>query len=157
MEQKFERVEKHLYRRQYQTAGGEWTTLYYGRSKDWKGKHRAFPLGSDLKTARDELKVREARNIRREDFDEESRRGLTFSEWAKIYFKEKIDPEKRAGGIDREKRSFKNLEPFFGSIDVSEITRSKVMEYRTKRGQDPIVRRGKVVQGKKLSFATINR
>lgn len=29
MKQTFERIEKHLYRRQYRTAGGEWSTLYY--------------------------------------------------------------------------------------------------------------------------------
>ena len=29
MKQTFECVEKHLYRRQYQTAGGDWSTLYY--------------------------------------------------------------------------------------------------------------------------------
>ena len=69
MNQKFERIEKHLYLRQYQTAGGEWSTLYYVRFKDWKGKHRAFPVGSELKTAREELTVYEARNIRRENFD----------------------------------------------------------------------------------------
>jgi len=159
MNQTFERIEKHLYCRQYQTAGGEWSTLYYVRFKDWNGKHRAFPVGSELKTAREELRVYEARNIRREDFDadKEVKHGLTFSEWAAIYFRDKIDPEKRAGGIDREKRSFKALEPFFGAMELSAVTRSKVMEYRARRGQDPIVRRGKIVQGKRLSFATINR
>jgi integrase len=133
--------------------------LYYARFTDWKGKQRAFPLGSELKTARDELTIYEARNIRREDFDadKQNKRGLTFSEWAGIYFRDKIDPEKRAGGIDREKRSFKALEPFFGDMELSAITRSKVMEYRAKRGQDPIIRREKIVQGKRLSFATINR
>jgi hypothetical protein len=66
MNQTVERIEKHLYRRQYQTAGGEWSTLHYVRVqglegqgfKDWKGKQRAFPLGSELKTARDELNLR---------------------------------------------------------------------------------------------------
>ena len=160
MNQKFECIEKHLYKRQYQTASGQWSTLYYVRFKDWKGKHRAFPVGSNLDTAREERTVYEARNIRREDFDadkEEKKQRLTFSEWAQIYFRDKIDPDKRAGGIDREKRSFKNLKPFFGSMDLDEITRSKVMEYRTRRGQDPIVRRGKIVQGKIISFVTINR
>lgn len=68
-EPKFERIEKHLYRRQYQTADGDWVTVYYAGFVDWKGKRRIFPVGSDLKTARDELKVYGARNIRRGDFD----------------------------------------------------------------------------------------
>lgn len=35
MNQTFERIEKHLYRRQYQTAGGEWSTLFYAIFTDW--------------------------------------------------------------------------------------------------------------------------
>jgi hypothetical protein len=62
MNQKFERIEKRLYLRQYQTAGGEWSTLYYVRFKDWKGKHRNFPVGSKLKTAREELTVYQAQH-----------------------------------------------------------------------------------------------
>ena len=68
MNQKFEWVEKHLYRRQYQTAGGDWSTLYYVIFTDWKKKRPTFPVGSELKTAREELRVLQARNIRREDF-----------------------------------------------------------------------------------------
>ncbi len=52
-----QRLEKHLYKRQYQTACGDWSTFFYARFTDWKGKRRIFPLGSDLKTAREELKV----------------------------------------------------------------------------------------------------
>jgi len=44
---------KHFYRRQYRTAGGDWSTLYYARFKDSKGKQRMFPLGSKLEAARD--------------------------------------------------------------------------------------------------------
>ena len=99
MNQKFECIEKHLYRRQYQTAGGAWSTNCYVIFTDWKKKRRTFPVGSELKTAREELRVRQARNIRREHFDAEKAekaKGLTYSDWAKIYFKEKVDPEKRA-------------------------------------------------------------
>src|SRR5688572_14536102 len=65
MEETFERVTerhgentfpvKHLYRRQYQTAGGEWRTVFYAIFTDWQGKRRKFPLGSNLDDARDEL------------------------------------------------------------------------------------------------------
>jgi hypothetical protein len=36
MTQKFECIEKHLYRRQYQTAGRDWSAVYYARFVDWK-------------------------------------------------------------------------------------------------------------------------
>ena len=52
MEQKFERIEKHLYRRQYQTASGDWSTLYYGIFTDWKKKRRTFSVGNNLEDAR---------------------------------------------------------------------------------------------------------
>jgi len=60
MNQSFKRIAPHLYKRQYQAANGEWTTLYYGILVDWKGKRRSFPLGSELRTAREQLKIRES-------------------------------------------------------------------------------------------------
>ena len=160
MEIESKRIEKNLYKRQYQTANGEWTTLYYAAFVDWTGKRRTFPLGADLKTARQELAVLKARNIRREDFDadkEKPKTGLTFSDYGTPYFNGKVDPDKRAGGVGREKRSFKTLKTFFGDMLLSEIDRSKVMEYRAKRSAEPIIRRGKPVTGTKISFSTVNR
>ncbi len=90
MERNFEQVAQHLYKRQYQTTNGDWSTRFYAFFKDkLKGKRRSFPLGSDLKTAKDELKVLEARNIRKEDFDKDmeppkpKEQGITFSMWTK--------------------------------------------------------------------------
>ena len=70
----FERIEKHLYKRRYQTAGGEWSTLYHARFKDWKGRQRAFPLG-----IRAQDRARWAHDLRgaeysREDFTWTTRR-----------------------------------------------------------------------------------
>src|SRR5215467_6975726 len=69
MEIEVKRIDKNLYRRQYQTGNGEWTTLYYAAFVDWTGKRRTFALGADLKTARQELAVKRADNIRKKDFD----------------------------------------------------------------------------------------
>ncbi len=38
MEDKFKRIARHLYKRQYLTESGDWSTLYYGIFVDWKGK-----------------------------------------------------------------------------------------------------------------------
>jgi integrase len=63
--------------------------------------------------------------------------------------------------VERENRSYKTLKPFFGNLLLPEIKRSTIMEYRTKRLQDPIMRRGKPVmidgEAKTVSFVTINR
>ena len=153
MEEKFERIEKHLHTRQYQTAGGDWSTIYYARFTDWKGKRRAFPLGSDLKTAREELKVLEARNIRRGDFDKDGVQGMTFSKWAERY----LALVKHKRSLERDERTCKQLEKFFGSTLLPQITRAKVMEYKNLRLEGPIIRRGKPVEGKKIKVSTVNR
>jgi len=67
----FERIAEHFYKRQYQTSKGEWRTKYVALLTDWTGKRRKFPLGSDLKTAREQLKILEARNVKHEDLDKE--------------------------------------------------------------------------------------
>jgi len=69
METSFECIDKGFYKRQYQNTNGDWSTLFYGIFVDWTGKRRTFPLGTDMRTAKEELTVLRARNIRREDFD----------------------------------------------------------------------------------------
>ena len=62
-EKKFEQIEKHLYRRQYQTASGDWSTVFYAVFKCWDGKRRWFPAGNNLKAAREVLTLRLADNM----------------------------------------------------------------------------------------------
>ncbi|MBI3058896.1 MAG: site-specific integrase [Deltaproteobacteria bacterium] len=106
MEQKFERVEKHLYKRQYRTAGGDWSTL-----------------------AKEELKVLEARNIRREDFDKDSTRGLTLYAWMERFFQ--VKASKRS--LDKDKVSAERLKGFFGDCALDSITTSQTEAYKQKR------------------------
>jgi hypothetical protein len=75
MTQKFERIEKHLYVRQYQTAGGEWSTIYYAEFTDWQGIRRKFPLGDDLPDARDKLGELRNLNKGRYDWDAEKKKA----------------------------------------------------------------------------------
>jgi integrase len=164
---KFERGKRcpGLVRRRYETTEGEKRFKFYARfTCKLKHKRRCEPLGSDEKTARALLQQLLADNLNGKDFDavaEPTKQGITFREWAKDYFANKIDPEKHAGGIDREKRSYKALEPFFGDMLLSDIKRSTIMEYRAKRLNQPIMRRGKAVEfdgkQKKVSFVTVNR
>jgi hypothetical protein len=60
MDETFERVTerhgkvevpvRHLYRRQYQTATGDWRTIYYGIFTDWKGSGESSRLAPILMT-----------------------------------------------------------------------------------------------------------
>ncbi|HEY2920939.1 MAG TPA: site-specific integrase [Candidatus Binatia bacterium] len=169
MKQKIKRVKRvaHLYVREYETAAGDDRKKYYGIfTCKAKGQRRVFPLGGDLGTAKEALALLLADNVKGDgkDFDAEranEKRGYTFSEWAEEYFAKKVDPEKHAGGVEREKRSYETLKPFFGNMLLSEIKRSTIMEYRTKRLQEVIMRGGKPVkfdgQVRTVSFVTVNR
>lgn len=71
MQETFERIAEHLYKRRYQTAGGAWREVYYARFTDWRGIRRKFPLGDDVDHARDKLGVLHRRNEAEFDFDKE--------------------------------------------------------------------------------------
>jgi integrase len=154
MNQKFERIEKHLYRRQYQTAGGELSTIYYAEFTDWQGIRRKFSLGDELSDARD--KLGELRNLNKGRYDwdaekkkaeEKKRRAVIFSQWGKRYFDDALNPnpDMRASSIDREKRAFALLDKFFGDLALVEITKSKILDYRKKRAAEGVC------------FVTVNR
>ena len=154
MKENFKRVEKHLYRRQYQTAGGEWSTLYYGIFTDWQGIRRTFPLGNALQDARDALgglrnfnKGRYDWDAERKKMEERRRREVTFLQWGCTYFEKNLNPntEMCASSDDRENRSFAHLKAFFGDLPLVEIRKGKILEYRKKRGADGV------------EFTTINR
>jgi hypothetical protein len=147
MHEKFERIEKHLYRRQYQTAGGEWSTLCYARFTDWKGKNRAFPVGSDLKTARDGLRVYEARNIRREDFDLDKKKTDPEPERLTVarYLPKFLETKKALPSYGFWKSCCSHLERLLGPIALDEITRAKIAEYKQLRLSEPINRHGNPV------------
>ena len=165
MEQKaiFDRVAPHLYKRQYQTASGEWSTIFYARFVcRLKGKRRLFALGADLRTAKEEMKVLEARNVRREDFDaakvqevNERNAALTFSEWGKLYFAEKCNKQKRS--IEWERCMFRNLESRLGSLALADIDEPVIDAYKNARLEDAIVRHGKPIENSRVSFSSVNR
>jgi integrase len=163
----WERVKStpHLWRRRYLTIDGERREKFYARfTCRLKKKRRCEPLGGDLAAAKERLAQILAANYSAKDFDEANeptKQGITFREWAAEYFAHKIDPTRKAAGIDREKRSYKPLGKFFGDMLLTDIKRSTIMQYRNKRLQEPIKRRGKVVMvdGKPRTptFLTVNR
>lgn len=157
MKQKLECVEKHFYKRQYQTAGGDWSTIFYARFTDWKGKRRAFPLGSDPRTAKEELKVLEARNIRREDFDAEKERakikGMTLGEWLDRY----LDLVKHMPSWKTKKAQCAHLKRLLGSLPLQDVTKVRIMEYKNRRLSESLVRHGELVEGTSIMGSTVNR
>jgi len=159
MEQTFERIERHLYKRQYQISTGEWSTLFYAKFTDWKGKLRTFPLGSDLQGARDRLGVLHKRNDAEYEFDAEAEKkkriALTFSTWADecmmrqkagtIITRSRKRPKEST--LERELASISVLKKYFGELPLSEITIKKIPDYQPWRTSQNLVRCGKAAKG----------
>jgi len=148
MEQKFERVEKHLYKRQYQTASRDWSTLYYGIFTDWKGIRHRFSLGENLGRARNKLGELRRKNDAEFDFDKDKAdreaREMTFSKWVAQC------PAKS------ESAHLAHLGAFFGHMSLSKIDDETVGEYRKKREAETLIRHGKP-SAKLVSGTTINK
>lgn len=124
------RIEKHLYERKHQTATGEWSRSYYVRLKDWKGVRRVWPAGDTLKTARAKRAEYEHRNALREDFDLAKVKGMTFATWAEIYLKKHAIKKK---SLAEDQRMVGVLCESFGNMLLSQITRTKVEEFKQLR------------------------
>src|SRR2546422_4628729 len=147
MDQKFERVERHLYKRQYQTANGDWSTLYYGRFVDHKGKRRLFPLGDTLEGARDKLGVLHKRNDAEYDFDKKKQereeakiKGMTLAEWLDRY----LELVKNTPSWKTKKAQCAHLKRLLRgenqrSLTLPEVNRVRIMEYKNRRLSEPLV------------------
>jgi integrase len=158
---------KHLYRRQYQTAGGDWRTIFYAIFTDWKGKRRKFPLGSEIKAAKEALAIYEARNVKREDFDAEKEqaraeaRRLTLEQWGELYFAEMINPGLRSAAWQR--IMFNRLKASsLGGMFLDEIDEAAIDDYRDRRLRDPVTKfNGKDGEhkptGRRIAYSTVNR
>jgi hypothetical protein len=113
------------------------------RFKDWKGKHRTFPVGSELKTARDELRVYEARNIRREDFDLDKVKptaGMNVASWADNYFD--LEEVKSKRSIDRNRGLVVPIKRLLGEKPLTDLCREDLFAYQNARRQEGILRGG---------------
>ncbi len=140
---KFERVKKvkHLYKRQYKTKNGDWSTVYYARFTDWKAKRRLFPLGDNLESAKTELEKIRGRNASREDFDAAKIKlepGMTLAQWADCYFDLEEVKEKRSLGRDRQHVS--HIKRHLGSKLLADLEQGDLFRYKNARGKEPIIR-----------------
>jgi len=159
MNQKFERIARHLYQRKYRDAAGDWTTLYYARFVcRLKEKPRIIPLGSDESLAKDKLKKLEAKDVDRYDFDVDRQRvkaperdgkasPFTFTEWSEKY--PTFDDVKRKRSLPDELTMIRlHLKPFFGALLLTEIPRETLCRYTEHRSTETVIR-GKTGHSKK--------
>ena len=153
-----EKIERHLYRRQYQTAGGDWVTKFYAVFTCHDGKRRTFPAGDDLQSAKDKLGVLRKRDSGEFDFDAEKRKRevrVRLSEWGRVYFEKMIDPNKRS--LEWQRSMFAKVESRLGDYYLDEIDETVIDDYREKRLREPIIRHGKPLKDTQVSYSTVNR
>ena len=160
MKDKFKRIERHLYRRQYLTGNGDCSTLHYGIFVDWKGKRRKFPLGSELRPAREQLQILEADNVKKKDFDLEKieqekakTQGMTLAEWLNRY----LELVKHTPSWGTKKAQCAHLKRLLGSLPLSQVGKVKIMEYKQRRLSEPLMRHGEPVKGTSIMGSTVNR
>jgi len=160
MNQKFECIEKHLYRRQYQTAGGDWSTKFYVLLTCWDGKRRTFPAGDRLDGARDDLGRLRTLDKGRFNFDAEKQerekakvKAMTLTEWLDRY----LDLMKNTPSYSTKMAQCAHLKRLLGHLTLSDVTKVRVMEYKQRRLSEPLVRHGEAVEGTQIKGATVNR
>ena len=157
----FECVEKHLYRRQYRCAGGDWSTKFYAIFVCHDGKRRTFPAGETVGDARDELGRLRVLDRGRFDFDAEKRqqqaakvKPMLLSEWLDKY----LDLCKDMPSYRTKKAQCGPLKRLMGHLTVAEASsRVRIMEYRSRRSSERLTRHGKAIEGTKITGATVNR
>ena len=154
--EEMEKIERHLYRRQYQTAGGDWSTKFYAIFICWDGKRRTFPAGDTLPDGRDELGRLRTLDKGRFDFGAEKRereqakvRALTLSEWLDRY----LELMKNKPSFAIETAQCAHVKRLLGHLTLSEVTKVRILEYKQRRLSEPIIRNGKAVQGSVIKGA----
>jgi len=146
------KLPRYVYRQRYKVRGGYVRTLYYVRFTDWKGKKRVFPAGDSPEAVKEIRDGILKKNYAQYDFDRPERADVTFAQWADYCL-----------GLVRDKKSFpricqhaEHLKGFFGPLLLSEITKTKILEYRALRLTAPIIRHGKPARGI-VKLSTVNR
>jgi integrase len=151
MEEKFERVMDAdgkpipwLYVRQYGRV-----RRHYAVFTDWQRIRRRIALGKNLTLQRAIKKLGdvEKKNTNEFDFDEAKTRGMTISKWA---------DECKSALNERDAISLVHLKAVFGAKPLAKITDKELKDYRARRLNDPIIRRGKKTD-KKVSPTTVNK
>jgi len=154
-------IDRRLYKRQHLMLNGEWSTLYYGKFKDWKKKRRTFPLGDDLESARDRLGELRRLNRGRYDFDQEKAerekaktKAMTLGTWLDSY----LELVQHTPSWSTKKAQCAHLKRLMGSLPLIEAIRKvRIMEYKKRRLSEPIIRHGEPVKDTKVMGSTVNR
>ena len=134
-------------------AGGEWRSKFYGIFTDWTGKRRKFALGTEFKAAKDALAIYQARNVKRESFENDRAKVMTLAEWLVLY----LDLVKNTPSSGTKQAQCAHLKRLLGHLLLSEITRVRVMEYKNRRPAESLIRHGEAIEGTRIKGATVNR
>ena len=158
-EKGMEKIEKHLYRRQYQTAGGDWSVKFYAIFTGHDGKRRTFPAGDTLSDARDELGRLRTLDKGRFDFDTQKRereqakvKAMTLNEWLDRY----LGLMANTPSYETKTAQCAHIKRLLGHHPLSEVGRVQIMEYKQRRLSESLMRHGKAIEGTSIKGATAN-
>jgi integrase len=160
-EEEFKSIERHLFKRQYRTGTGDWSTKFYGIFTCWDGERRTFPVGDNLDDARDELGRLRSLDKGRYDFDAEKRekekakvKALTLGEYLdKTYLPLMI----KTPSYPTKKAQCAHLGRLLGPLPLAEVTKLRILEYKKRRLSESIIRHGEAVEGTQVKGSTVNR
>jgi hypothetical protein len=160
MKQSFEKVERHLYKRAYQVAGGDFSVKFYAIFVCWDRKRRSFPAGDNLQDARDELGRLRQLDKGRFNFDAEKQerknakiKAMTLGEWLDSY----LALMKNTPSSGTKVAQCAHLKRLLGHLPLSEITKVRILEYKQRRLSEALIRHGEPVEGTQITGATANR
>jgi integrase len=167
------KIEKHFYEHEHVGKDGQTTTRFFAKFTSWDRRPLTIALGDNLAKARAKLdrlhdlnrarvrveldedrQLREALELQQKQKDA-ARRGITFSQWAELYFNEVVPMEngvdcqtmdgiKRLSTIRGQKLRLKTLNQFFGDVALCDIAPDLINKFRRARSAE-------------VSSATVNR
>jgi integrase len=152
-ENRFQRIERHLYKSSHRMNNGQWSVYYVAVFKDWTGKNRRIRLSTDLKTARILLKELEVKNDKKIDLDAEKKakqqreNAMTIAKWIplckrlpEMHTKKNGQPRR---SLDRDNQLYAHIIRLMGNKQLAEISRADLEAYKKARGSETLFRCGK--------------
>ena len=143
------KLPRNLSRQKYVTARGRTVYYYFAQFLDSDGKNKKIALGTNYKAARDRLLdvLAEHQRLRLAPG-----RSVTFSQWASRY----LDLISQKASAERDRQMAGHLKSFFGDLALTDITTTRILEYKNRRLQSGVMRWGKAT-AKKVQLPTVQR
>ena len=148
------RIERHLYRVEYQRNDGQWSVYFQARFKSWNGKPFEKRLSDHVSTARKLLREYEVLNDEKKPLvleaerliaeakraEEEKANAMTIAKFVPLYYD--LPETKKKRSADRDEELLSHVVRIMGDILLAEISRQDLFNYIDKRRDETLFRCG---------------